>query len=64
MKLVGLGEGADDLAPFETEDFVDALLNEYAAKGRDFRPRWSAGSAAASSAASPVRTEGPACAGR
>ncbi|UNK47384.1 signal recognition particle-docking protein FtsY [Arthrobacter sulfonylureivorans] len=27
VKLVGLGEGADDLAPFETEDFVDALLN-------------------------------------
>ncbi|PNH84755.1 signal recognition particle-docking protein FtsY [Arthrobacter sp. AFG20] len=27
VKLIGLGEGADDLAPFETEAFVDALLN-------------------------------------
>jgi fused signal recognition particle receptor len=26
VKLVGLGEGADDLAPFEPGDFVDALL--------------------------------------
>ena len=26
VKLVGLGEGADDLAPFEAEPFVDALL--------------------------------------
>ncbi len=26
VKLVGLGEGADDLAPFEAETFVDALL--------------------------------------
>lgn len=26
VKLVGLGEGPDDLAPFEPEDFVDALL--------------------------------------
>lgn len=26
VKLVGLGEGADDLAPFEVESFVDALL--------------------------------------
>ncbi len=26
VKLVGLGEGADDLAPFVVEDFVDALL--------------------------------------
>jgi len=26
VKLIGLGEGADDLAPFETEKFVDALL--------------------------------------
>jgi fused signal recognition particle receptor len=26
VKLVGLGEGADDLAPFEVEAFVDALL--------------------------------------
>ncbi|WP_151528507.1 MULTISPECIES: signal recognition particle-docking protein FtsY [Corynebacterium] len=26
VKLVGLGEGADDLAPFEPESFVDALL--------------------------------------
>lgn len=30
VKLVGLGEGADDLAPFEIESFVDALLgNEH-----------------------------------
>lgn len=28
VKLVGLGEGADDLAPFEVESFVDALLGE------------------------------------
>lgn len=27
VKLVGIGEGADDLAPFEPEVFVDALLN-------------------------------------
>jgi fused signal recognition particle receptor len=26
VKLVGLGEGADDLAPFDAGDFVDALL--------------------------------------
>jgi fused signal recognition particle receptor len=26
VKLVGVGEGADDLAPFEAEAFVDALL--------------------------------------
>ena len=26
VKLVGLGEGPDDLAPFEPEAFVDALL--------------------------------------
>ena len=26
VKLVGLGEGADDLAPFDPEQFVDALL--------------------------------------
>ena len=26
VKLVGLGEGADDLAPFEVESFIDALL--------------------------------------
>ncbi|MGO1974391.1 MAG: signal recognition particle-docking protein FtsY [Propionibacteriaceae bacterium] len=26
VKLVGLGEGVDDLAPFEAEQFVDALL--------------------------------------
>ena len=26
VKLVGLGEGADDLAPFEPKAFVDALL--------------------------------------
>ncbi|MDP9851356.1 signal recognition particle-docking protein FtsY [Corynebacterium lowii] len=28
VKLVGLGEGSDDLAPFEVEGFVDALLGE------------------------------------
>ncbi|WP_238385242.1 signal recognition particle-docking protein FtsY [Nesterenkonia muleiensis] len=28
VKLIGLGEGPDDLAPFETESFVDALLEE------------------------------------
>ncbi|MBT2250130.1 signal recognition particle-docking protein FtsY [Arthrobacter sp. BHU FT2] len=27
VKLIGLGEGADDLAPFDAEGFVDALLN-------------------------------------
>lgn len=27
VKLVGLGEGADDLAPFDPESFVEALLN-------------------------------------
>jgi fused signal recognition particle receptor len=27
VKLVGLGEGADDLAPFDAADFVDALLD-------------------------------------
>lgn len=27
VKFVGLGEGADDLAPFDAEVFVDALLN-------------------------------------
>jgi fused signal recognition particle receptor len=26
VKLVGLGEGADDLVPFDAEEFVDALL--------------------------------------
>ena len=26
VKLVGLGEGADDLAPFDAEEFVEALL--------------------------------------
>ncbi len=28
VKLIGLGEGADDLAPFEPEAFVDALVGE------------------------------------
>ena len=27
VKLVGLGEGPDDLAPFDPEAFVDALLD-------------------------------------
>jgi fused signal recognition particle receptor len=26
VKLVGLGEGPDDLAPFDAEGFVDAIL--------------------------------------
>jgi fused signal recognition particle receptor len=30
VKLVGLGEGADDLAPFDAEFFVDALLEQAA----------------------------------
>lgn len=28
VKLIGLGEGADDLAPFEVEAFVDALIGD------------------------------------
>jgi fused signal recognition particle receptor len=28
VKLVGVGEGADDLAPFDTEAFVDAILGD------------------------------------
>jgi fused signal recognition particle receptor len=28
VKLVGLGEGPDDLAPFDPEEFVDALLDD------------------------------------
>ena len=28
VKLVGLGEGADDLAPFDPDAFVDALLGD------------------------------------
>jgi fused signal recognition particle receptor len=28
VKLVGLGEGPDDLAPFDPEAFVDALLDQ------------------------------------
>ena len=28
VKLVGVGEGADDLAPFDPETFVDALLDQ------------------------------------
>jgi fused signal recognition particle receptor len=31
VKLIGLGEGPDDLAPFEPEAFADALLGETAA---------------------------------
>jgi fused signal recognition particle receptor len=27
VKLVGLGEGPDDLAPFDPEAFVDALIS-------------------------------------
>jgi fused signal recognition particle receptor len=28
VKLIGLGEGPDDLAPFEPAAFVDALLDD------------------------------------
>ncbi len=28
VKLIGLGEGVDDLAPFDAEQFVDALLSQ------------------------------------
>jgi fused signal recognition particle receptor len=28
VKLVGLGEGPDDLAPFEADVFVDALIED------------------------------------
>jgi fused signal recognition particle receptor len=28
VKLVGLGEGPDDLAPFEADAFVDGLLGD------------------------------------
>lgn len=28
VKLIGLGEGADDLAPFDTQQFVEALLED------------------------------------
>ncbi|WP_114560188.1 signal recognition particle-docking protein FtsY, partial [Desertihabitans aurantiacus] len=28
VKLIGLGEGVDDLAPFDAEQFVDAVLSE------------------------------------
>jgi fused signal recognition particle receptor len=28
VKLIGLGEGPDDLAPFDPEQFVDALLGD------------------------------------
>jgi fused signal recognition particle receptor len=33
VKLVGLGEGADDLAPFDPEAFVDALLGDADGQG-------------------------------
>jgi fused signal recognition particle receptor len=39
VKLVGLGEGPDDLAPFEPEAFVDALLGD----GQDNAPRRAGG---------------------
>jgi fused signal recognition particle receptor len=35
VKLVGLGEGADDLAPFDPEAFVDAILDEPASDGAE-----------------------------
>ena len=28
VKFIGLGEGADDLAPFDAEQFVDGLLGD------------------------------------
>jgi fused signal recognition particle receptor len=37
VKLVGLGEGPDDLAPFEPDAFVDALLGEPGATGEAHR---------------------------
>jgi len=30
VKLVGLGEGPDDLAPFDPEVFVDAIIGDRA----------------------------------
>ncbi|MCX6998057.1 MAG: signal recognition particle-docking protein FtsY [Kiritimatiellaeota bacterium] len=33
IRFIGLGEGADDLAPFEAEKFVDALLGAEASVG-------------------------------
>jgi fused signal recognition particle receptor len=30
VKFVGIGEGADDVAPFDPETFVDALFGEVA----------------------------------
>ena len=39
VKLVGLGEGPDDLAPFEPKVFVDALLGETRAGQRGDRAR-------------------------
>ena len=59
VKLVGLGEGADDLAPFDAEVFVDALLEpavltacdeDGCSAGPNDRSRWS-GSAPGSWAA-------------
>jgi fused signal recognition particle receptor len=35
VKLVGLGEGPDDLAPFDPEAFVDAILDEPASDGAE-----------------------------
>ncbi len=37
VKLVGLGEGAHDLAPFDPEAFVDALLADESAPGQPAR---------------------------
>ena len=34
VKLIGLGEGPDDLAPFDPEAFVDALLRVADGPGR------------------------------
>ena len=39
VKLVGLGEGADDLAPFDPAAFVDALLARLSGRGRGPRVR-------------------------
>lgn len=39
VKLIGLGEGSDDLAPFNVTQFVEALLDEDLANGGDHMSR-------------------------
>lgn len=34
VKFVGLGEGADDLAPFDPQSFVDAIVGSAQAEPR------------------------------